>query len=99
MDQPLGNSNSSTYKGSYLFDSVASTAGLPIDQFNFLFSEILALILGIVFRRLLPPKPGNTLSRHLVGMTSLSPMDDFLVLHERCFRQLQTEYLRWSVFF
>jgi len=68
MDQPVGNSNGSTYKGSHLLSSVANTAGLPIDQFNFLFSEVLALILAIGFRRFLPPKPSNTFTRHVVGM-------------------------------
>ena len=62
--------NGSTYKGSYVFSSIASSTGLPIDQFNFLLSELLALILAIGFRRLLPPKPSNTLLRHLVGRTS-----------------------------
>ena len=67
MDQPAGDSNGSTYKGSYIFSPIADMAGLPIDQFNFLLSEILALIFAICFRRFLPPKPSNTFIRHVVG--------------------------------
>ncbi len=69
MDQPASSINGSTYKGSYILSPVADMAGLPIDQFNFLFSELLALIFAICFRRFLPPKPSNTFIRHLVGMT------------------------------
>ena len=72
MDQPTGGTNGSSYKGSYILSPIADMAGLPIDQFNFLFSEILALILAICFRRFLPPKPSNTLPRYLVGMTFFS---------------------------
>ena len=67
MDQPAGDSNGTTYKGSFVFSPIASMAGLPIDQFNFLLSEVLAMILGLIFRRVLPPSPSNTLKRHLVG--------------------------------
>lgn len=67
MDQSSSGLNGSTYKGSFIFSPIASMAGLPIDQFNFLLSEVLALIFGILFRRLLPPKPSNTFSRHIVG--------------------------------
>ena len=66
--------NGSTYKGSYVFSSIAASTGLPIDQFNFLLSELLALILAIGFRRLLPPKASNTLTRHVVGMTFPTPV-------------------------
>jgi hypothetical protein len=72
MDQPAGNLNGSTYQGSYILSPVANMAGLPMDQFNFLLSEILALIFGLCFRRFLPPKPSNTLTRHIVG-TIFSP--------------------------
>ncbi len=72
MDQPIGNSNGSTYKGSHILSPVANMTGLPIDRFNFLFSEILALIFAIFFRRFLPPKPSNTLIRHIVGKQSSS---------------------------
>ncbi len=68
MDQPVDNANISTYRGSNIFSPVANMAGLPIDQFNFLFSELLALIFAIIFRRFLPPKPSNTFTRHVVGM-------------------------------
>lgn len=71
MDQPLAVLNGSTYKGSFIFSNIASAAGLPIDQFNFLLSEVLALIFAICFRRFLPPKPSNTFIRHLVGMLFL----------------------------
>lgn len=65
-DQPSGALNGSTYKGSYIFSPIANAAGLPIDQFNFLFSEVLALVLAMCFRRFLPPNSGNTFKRHLV---------------------------------
>jgi hypothetical protein len=68
MDQPASNTSGSTYQGSHLLSPIANMAGLPIDQLNFLLSEVLALIFGICFRRLLPPKPSNTFTRHLVGM-------------------------------
>lgn len=67
MEQSSSSLNGSTYKGSFIFSPIASMAGLPIDQFNFLLSEVLALIFGILFRRLLPPKPSNTFNRHIVG--------------------------------
>lgn len=67
MDQPAGDSNGTTYKGSFIFSPIASMAGLPIDQFNFLLSEILAMIFGLLFRRVFPPRPSNTLTRHIVG--------------------------------
>jgi hypothetical protein len=75
--------NGSTYKGSYVFSSVAASTGLPIDQFNFLLSELLALILAVGFRRLLPPKASNTLTRHLVGRTLsvLVRRDDSTPIH------------------
>jgi hypothetical protein len=69
MDQPpSGTLNDSTYKGSHIFEPVAIMAGIPLDQFNFLLSEILALIFALCFRRFLPPRPSNTFTRHLVGM-------------------------------
>jgi hypothetical protein len=68
MDQPITNSNGSTYKGSHILSPVAIMSGLPLDQFNFILSELLVLIFAICFRRFLPPKPSNTLTRHLVGM-------------------------------
>lgn len=71
MDRPAGNANSSTYQGSYLLSPVANMAGLPIDQLNFLFSEVLALIFAICYRRFLPPKPSNTFTRHLIGMIKI----------------------------
>ncbi len=71
MDQLVGDANGSTYKGSHILSPVANMTGLPIDQFNFLLSEILALIFAICFRRFLPPKPSNTLTRHIVGKYNL----------------------------
>ncbi|CAF1240552.1 unnamed protein product [Rotaria magnacalcarata] len=67
MDQPASNPAISTYTGSRLLSPIADMAGLPIDQFNFLLSEIVALILAMCFRRFLPPKPSNTFARHLVA--------------------------------
>mgnify|MGYP007021847415 FL=1 len=55
------------YRGSKIFSSVAKQAGLPLDQFNFLLAEVLALIFAFCFRRYLPPKPNNVIKRHLVG--------------------------------
>ncbi|CAF1375050.1 unnamed protein product [Rotaria sp. Silwood1] len=66
MDQPAGDSSTSSYTGSRLFTPVANILGLSIDQFNFLFAELLSLIFAICFRRFLPPKQSNILSRHLV---------------------------------
>ena len=68
MDQLIANTNSSTYMGSRTFTPLATKTGLSIDQFNFLLSEMLALIFGIFFRRFLPPKPNNTAKRHFFGM-------------------------------
>jgi hypothetical protein len=68
MDQFSSNINDSTYKGSHIFSPLASMAGLPLDQFNFLLSQVLGLIFAVCFRNFLPPKPSNTFSRHLVGM-------------------------------
>jgi len=68
MDQFSGNRNDSTYTGSQIFSPLADMAGLPLDQFNFLLSQILGLIFAVCFRNFLPPKPSNTFSRHLVGM-------------------------------
>jgi hypothetical protein len=67
MDIPAGDSSRSSYRGSHIFNFVAKYTGLPIDQFNFLLAEILALIFAICFRRYLPPKPSNLLKRHLIG--------------------------------
>ncbi|CAF0960371.1 unnamed protein product [Adineta steineri] len=67
MDQSADNINGSTYKGLFIFSSIAASAGLPIDQFNFLLSELLALIFALIFRRFLPPKPSNTMTRHIVA--------------------------------
>ncbi|CAF3579353.1 unnamed protein product [Rotaria sp. Silwood1] len=70
MDQPVSDSNRSSYRGSHIFNFAAKRTGLPIDQFNFLIAEILALIFAICFRRYLPPKPNNVLKRHLIGQGS-----------------------------
>jgi hypothetical protein len=67
MDQPVSNASGSTYHGSHLFLPMADAAGLSIDQFNFLLSEVLALIFAIAFRRLLPANEANTKRRHFVG--------------------------------
>ena len=57
------------YRGSHIFNFVAKRAGFPLDQFNFLLAEVLALIFAFCFRRYLPPKPNNVIKRHLVGKT------------------------------
>ncbi|CAF0959983.1 unnamed protein product [Adineta ricciae] len=67
MDQPVSNLTGSTYRGSHIFSFIAKRAGLPIDQFNFLLAELLALIFAICFRRYLPPKPSNLIKRHLAA--------------------------------
>lgn len=72
MDQQtVEDLNGSTYQGSFLFGPVAEKAGLPIDQFNFLFSEVVALVLAILFRRFFPARPANTFTRHLLGKCSI----------------------------
>ncbi|CAF1507123.1 unnamed protein product [Didymodactylos carnosus] len=58
---------SSTYKGSHIFRSITKYIGLPVDQFNFILAQTVALILAICFRRYLPPKPENTIKRHLLS--------------------------------
>ena len=67
MDQLASNATHMHYRGSHIFSFVAKYTGLPIDQFNFLLAEILALIFAICFRRYLPPKPNNLIKRHLIG--------------------------------
>jgi len=69
MDQTSvgGDVPRSTYRGSHIFSFAAKYAGLQVDQFNFLFAEILALIFAICFRRYLPPKPSNLIKRHLTA--------------------------------
>lgn len=67
MEQPIGDVVRGHYRGSHIFSFVAKRTGLQIDQFNFIFAEILALIFAICFRRYLPPKPSNLIKRHLVG--------------------------------
>jgi hypothetical protein len=71
MDQPVGDSSRSSYRGSHIFSFAAKFAGLPLDQFNFILAEVLALIFAICFRRYLPPKPSNLIKRHLTGMIRL----------------------------
>ncbi|RNA20896.1 lysophospholipid acyltransferase 1 [Brachionus plicatilis] len=56
-----------TYHGSKLFSFVSESIGLPIDQLNFLISQISAIIIGLFFRSYLKPCPQNTLKRHLVS--------------------------------
>ncbi|CAF0713092.1 unnamed protein product [Brachionus calyciflorus] len=56
-----------TYHGSRLFSFVSDSIGLPLDQLNFLISQIFAIIFGLLFRANLKPCPQNTLKRHLVG--------------------------------
>ncbi|CAF0827506.1 unnamed protein product [Didymodactylos carnosus] len=56
-----------TYKGSHIFKYFSKFTGLPLDQFNFILAQTLALIIAICFRRYLPPKPENVLKRHLLG--------------------------------
>lgn len=56
-----------TYQGSLIFSEFASSIGLPIDQFNFLFCQILALIFSICFRYFLAAKAKNVVARHFVG--------------------------------
>jgi hypothetical protein len=67
MDQLAANATRSHYRGSHIFSFIAKHTGLPLDQFNFLLAELLALIFAICFRRYLPPKPSNLIKRHLIG--------------------------------
>ncbi|CAF2769942.1 unnamed protein product [Rotaria sp. Silwood2] len=67
MEQSAGDTTSSSYTGSRFLSPVANMVGLTVDQFNFIFSELLSLILAMCFRRFLPPKPSNILPRHLVA--------------------------------
>jgi len=75
MEKSASTLNGSTYKGSFAFSSIADTAGMPIDQFNFLFSEVLALILAMIYRKVLPPRPSNRFIRHFVGKLKISIND------------------------
>jgi hypothetical protein len=79
MDQTISDLHQSSYRGSHIFSFAAKYVGIQIDQFNFLLSEILALIFAICFRRYLPPKPNNLIKRHLIGMfhTSFITIDIF----------------------
>jgi len=56
------------YQGSHALKFVADTVGLPLDQFNFLVVQFVALISGFLFRRYMRPCPKNTLKRHLVAI-------------------------------
>ena len=67
MNQDTSNTIYTIYRGSRIFSPIAKYVGLPLDQFNCVFTEILALIFAICFRRYLPPKPNNLLKRHLVS--------------------------------
>jgi len=67
MEQATAELTGTTYQGSFLFASIANAAGLPIDQFNFLFSEFFALFLAVLFRKFLPAKPSHTFIRHVVA--------------------------------
>ena len=69
MDQPASDPSQSSYRGSHIFSFAAKYSGLQLDQFNFILSELLALVFAICFRRYLPPKPSNVLKRHLTGKT------------------------------
>jgi hypothetical protein len=49
----------------YFFYFIFLTDFFILFQLNFIVSEFLALIAGILFRKLLPPKSENVLKRHL----------------------------------
>lgn len=68
MDQPPNTSGDRSYTGSRLLLPIVDITGLPVDQLNFVFAELLALIFSMLYRRFLPPKPSNILTRHIVGM-------------------------------
>ena len=57
-----------SYQGSRMFEFISSSLGLPVDQFNFMFSQIIAIASGLFFRAHLKPCPQNTLRRHLVTL-------------------------------
>lgn len=57
-----------TYAGSQIFRFISDRAGLPLDQLNFMISQIIALIAGLLFRSYIKPCPKNTLRRHLVAL-------------------------------
>ena len=82
MDQPVGDPNHSSYRGSHIFGFAAKFAGIQVDQFNFLLSELLAFIFAICFRRYLPPKPSNLIKRHLIGTRLLSRREAMISIFE-----------------
>ena len=77
-----------SYQGSEILGFLSKAAGLPIDQFNFLTSQLLAILIGLLFRKYLPPCPQNTLKRHLVAI-----LVGFLLGHFCYGRQM------WHLFF
>ncbi|CAI9739902.1 Hypothetical predicted protein [Octopus vulgaris] len=52
--------------GSRLLTPLSDFFGLPIDQINFIVCQLVALLLGIPFRRVLSPRKTSTTVRHLV---------------------------------
>ena len=65
------------YQGSRLLSPISSALDVPIDQINFVFTELFAVIVGLLFRKYLPPSPKNTLKRHLVEISIGLSLDYF----------------------
>ncbi|XP_013777137.1 lysophospholipid acyltransferase 2-like [Limulus polyphemus] len=56
------------YAGSRAFEWLAMLVGLPIDQFNFLICQFIALMLAIVYKKVLPPNKVTPQVRHTVAL-------------------------------
>ncbi|XP_022239812.1 lysophospholipid acyltransferase 1-like [Limulus polyphemus] len=56
------------YAGSRTFEWLALIVGLPIDQFNFLICQFIALLLAIVYKKILPPNKVTPEIRHTVAL-------------------------------
>lgn len=56
------------YAGSRIFQFASDATGIPLDQFNFMICQLVAIISGLLFRSYLKPCPKNTLKRHLVTL-------------------------------
>ncbi|RNA20895.1 membrane-bound O-acyltransferase domain-containing 2-like [Brachionus plicatilis] len=53
------------YQGSRILESFAHKGGLRLFEINFLFIQIAGIIVSLIMRNKLKPKPKNTLNRHL----------------------------------
>ncbi|PNF34142.1 hypothetical protein B7P43_G01151, partial [Cryptotermes secundus] len=56
------------YEGSRIFTWVSDLSGLPLDQVNFVISQVLALACAPVFRNTLHPSTTSPATRHAFGL-------------------------------